>query len=238
MKRFAITALAALGILAGTVPAARAADATCPPNPATGATINGNLVVPAGNTCQLQNVTVTGNVQVGKGASLLVEPVTGQTVTIGGNVQATHCQFVQLLPSGTVSVGGGTISVGGNVQIRNCTGLSGYNAHPSAVPGAQITISGNFACDHNSAGCSAIQGSVRGNVQVNNNSNRSGPGADVELTVVGGNVQVNKNNSGSFASLVAVNTIGGNLQCAGNTPGVLGGGNTVTGNKLGQCAGF
>ena len=53
MKRFAIAPLAALGILAGAVPAARAADATCPPTPISGTTINGNLVVPANATCTL-----------------------------------------------------------------------------------------------------------------------------------------------------------------------------------------
>jgi hypothetical protein len=41
--------------------------------------------------------------------------------------------------------------------------------------------------------------------------------------------------------LVSRNTIGGNLQCAGNTPGVTDGGspipNAVAGNKQGQCAG-
>jgi hypothetical protein len=76
-------------------------------------TINGTLVVPAGATCQLANVTVTGNVQVGKGATLIVEPSPGQTVTIGGNVQAAQCQSVELLP-----LSSGAISVGGNVQIQ------------------------------------------------------------------------------------------------------------------------
>jgi hypothetical protein len=82
MKRFAITPLAALGILAGTVPAARAADTPCTTDISSGTTINGNLVVPAGASCTLENVTVTGNVQVGKGASLTVEPTGGQMVTM------------------------------------------------------------------------------------------------------------------------------------------------------------
>src|ERR1700730_6416984 len=87
LARCAITPFAALGILAGTVPVARAVDTTCTMTISSG-TINGNLVVPAGDTCTLTNVTVTGNVQVGKGASLNVQPVTGQTVTIDGNLQA------------------------------------------------------------------------------------------------------------------------------------------------------
>jgi len=220
MKRFAITPLAALGILAGTVPAARAADTTCT-TPISSGTINGNLVVPAGASCE----------QVGKGASLIVEPNPGLTVTIGGNVQAAQCNLVGLTPVG------GAISVGGNVQIRNCTGLSGsgYDIGGFGV----VTISGNFTCD-NSVFCFAVGGSVRGNVQVNNNSRGGGgSGAVVGANNVGGNVQVN-NNSGGSATGVVGNTIGGNLQCAGNTPGVFDGGlpNTVTGNKQGQCAGL
>jgi hypothetical protein len=248
LARFAITPLAAIGILAGTVPAARADDTPCPPTPS--GTINGNLTVPAGATCALGpgTVTVTGNVQVGKGASLLVQPHGGQTITIGGNVQADRCQsvLVDVLEGGAMSVGGnvqadrcqsvsvdvlegGAMSVGGNVHIQNCTALSGYNG--------AITISGNFACANNSGTCIARLGSVRGNVQVNNNSGGSDPGADVEQNNVGGNVQVN-NNSGSTAAFVGANTIGGNLQCAGNTPSVSGGGNMVTGTKQGQCAGL
>jgi hypothetical protein len=227
MKHFAITPLAALGILAGTVPAARAADATCPPTPS--GTINGNLVVPAGATCSLSNtVTVTGNVQVGKGASLAVLSDAGQTVTIGGNVQAAQCQAVFIFPPSE------TVSVGGNVQIRNCTGPNGYNGQ-----GGSVTISGNFACDNDSAECIVASGSVRGNVEVNNNSNVSEPGADVERNNVGGNMQVN-NNSGQSGTVVGNNTVGGNLRCVGNSPGVSDNGspNTVTGTKLGQCAGL
>jgi hypothetical protein len=91
MKHFA-TALVALGIMLAALPTARAADTTCTGN-ITGGTVNGNLIVPPGQTCQLFDVTVTGNVVVGTGASLGVFPVTGQTVTIHGNVAADRCNF-------------------------------------------------------------------------------------------------------------------------------------------------
>jgi hypothetical protein len=95
---FAITTLAALGILAGTVPAARAADRTCTTVISSG-TIDGNLVVPAGANCGLSGtVTVTGDVLVGKGASFGVFAPAGKTVTIGGNVQADQCQSVTFSP--------------------------------------------------------------------------------------------------------------------------------------------
>jgi len=235
LARFTITPLAALGILAGTVPAARAADTPCTTTISSG-TINGNLVVPAGDTCILAGtVTVTGNVQVGKGASLTVKPNPRQTVTIGGNVQAAHCQFVRLVPSSD-----GVISVEGNVHIQHCTAESGYDALPPDEA-AIVRISGNFACDNNSAECVARGGTVSGNVRVDNNSNVGGSVAELLFIIVGGNVHVD-NNSGS--PFVGANTIGGNLQCAGNTPGVTDsfGGfpdvNKVTGKKQGQCVGL
>jgi hypothetical protein len=116
MNRFTITTLAAFGILVGTLPIARAADTSCTTVIANGGTINGNLIVPVSATCTLENVTVTGNVTVGRGASLLVETGTGQAVTIGGNLQATQCQRVFLITTGST----GVISVGGNVRIENC----------------------------------------------------------------------------------------------------------------------
>jgi hypothetical protein len=168
MKRLTITTLAALGILVGNMPLARAADTSCTTTISTGGTINGNLVVPAGANCTLNNVTVTGNVEVGKGASLSVEPVLGQRVTIGGNVQAARCNAVNLDSLG-VSGSGGLISVGGNVQIEELYRLE--------------RLSGQRRPRH---------------------------------------------------------AIGGNLACAGNTPGVTdpAGKNAVGGNKQGQCAGL
>ncbi|MGB8898713.1 MAG: hypothetical protein WCC90_05455, partial [Methylocella sp.] len=114
--------------------------------------------------------------------------------------------------------------------------LSGYSGESGFV-----TIGGNFACDHNSGGCFAGGRIVRGNVQVDHNSNSSGgPAAEVSGNNVGGNVLVDSN-SGSSATEVGNNTIGGNLQCAGNTPGVTDapfGPNNVSGTKQGQCAGL
>ncbi len=228
MQRLAITTLVALGILVGTLPLARAADTSCIST--IGGTINGNLVVPAGANCTLNNVTVTGNVEVGKGASLSVEPVLGQMVTIGGTVQAARCNAVILNSRGV-------ISVGGNVQIENCTGGIGIRGSGGGGSGGPVTISGNFQCTGNSGNCSAIGGSVRGNVLVDDNTSVGKQGAVVAFNDIGGNVRVD-NNVGDLNTDVSGNTIGGNLACAGNTPGVkTDPANTVGGNKQGQCAG-
>jgi hypothetical protein len=242
-------ALAAFGIGLAALPAA-GADTTCTTTLSNG-TINGNL--PNGSSCSLTNETVTGNVTVGTGASLTVH-----SATIDGNIGANHCAVVQLFNDL------GPVSVRGSVEIKFCTGSrvweNGYN---------NITIGGNFTCSNNSspfgsAGCSAMGGSVGGNMQVNNNTGvegasvgantvmgnmqvnanaggAGGPGGlpccEVTGNTVLGNVQVNNNTVG--VSRVGGNKIGGNLACQGNASVTNGGvPNTVAGNKRGQCAGL
>ena len=52
-------------------------------------------------------------------------------------------------------------------------------------------------------------------------------------------MQVSNNKvSGGPSAVVGGNTIGKNLNCNGNNPAPTGGGNTVSGNNNGQCAGF
>lgn len=89
IKSLAIATVTALGFLLATVPVAGAQSTfQCTGIISDGSTINGSLVLPANATCQLTNVTVVGNVQVGTGANLNVFPYPGQTVTIGGNIAA------------------------------------------------------------------------------------------------------------------------------------------------------
>ena len=97
MKRFAVTMLAALGALLAAAPGALAGDVTCTTVNASFTTIDGNLVVPDNKNCRfLGGVQVTGNVTVGKGASLNVaSPNTGDTSAIAGNVQASNCAYVE-----------------------------------------------------------------------------------------------------------------------------------------------
>jgi glucose/arabinose dehydrogenase len=71
---------------------------------------------------------------------------------------------------------------------------------------------------------------VAGNVQVERGGSVALSGARVD-----GNVQLARNRGGVAVSNT---TIGGNLQCKGNEPPPTGGGNTVGGNKEGQCAGL
>jgi predicted acyltransferase (DUF342 family) len=207
------TTILACGIMVAALPAARAADTTCPPNPGINATVNGNLIVPAGQTCALDAVTVTGNVQVqtnatlqypfsvpstivgnvsvGTGASLIASE---GFLTIDGNLAANQCHLVNL-------AGEPRPIIGGNVQIQFCT------------EGADVitsNIGGNLTCN-NSSECTIGGNKINGNVEVNDNS----------------------------SARVEFNTIGHNLECQGNTSITDDGApNTVGGHKNGQCAGF
>jgi hypothetical protein len=207
MNHFTTTMLVC-GIMVAALPTARAADTTCTSFLAN-TTVNGNLIVPAGQACNLAGVTVTGNVQVqtnatltfpaplppstivgnvsvGTGAQLIVS---GGGLTIDGNFVANQCRFVFLNQG---------VAVGGNVQIQYCTSpIVEFN-----------DIGGNVACS-NSGTCDVSSNKVNGNVEVNDNSSAE----------------------------VANNTIGNNLECQGNTT-IAGGGNSVGGKKSGQCAGF
>ena len=88
-----------------------------------------------------------------------------------------------------------------------------------------------------SSGANVIcNSSIGGNLQVQN----SGSGAPWTVgacgpTSVGGNFQF-QNNAGT-GNTIRLTTVKGNLQCQGNHD-VTGSGNTVSGNRNGQCAGL
>ena len=115
MKHFATTMLT-FGIMLAALPTAHAADTTCPPSPPSGSTINGNLIVPANASCELDDGTVTGNVVVGTGASLSGFPVTGRRSELSATLP-----LITAILLAFQTFGDGMLSVGGNVNIQNCT---------------------------------------------------------------------------------------------------------------------
>ena len=241
MKSFPIASVTALGFLLVTVPVASAQSVFQCSNGTTitdGRTIDSNVVVPPSATCELDNVTVIGNVKVGTGAALQAFPVVRQKVAINGNIAADGCGHVELETSG-----GGTISVAGNVTAQNCNGAS-YSGHCLTIgSGPCLTIGGNVVFAGTGAGTVASEGVIHGNLTVDNNNTKDLPIPPVvEGNQVSGNVEVSGNAVPSplLVPLVKGNTIGGNLQCVGNsqTPDDGGIPNTVSGQKLGQCAGL
>src|SRR5262249_60006768 len=122
MKTFAIAlAVAAAELLGGT--STVRADTNCT-GTLTGM-INGNVTVPKDGSCTIEIATVTGNVKVLQGASLIIQAY-NEPSNIGGNVEADHCKSALLQ---------GNVTVGGNLQIHQCTGKTDKGFHE---PGIQI----------------------------------------------------------------------------------------------------
>jgi hypothetical protein len=144
--------------------------------------------------------------------------------TVGGNLTVPPgrwCDLVGVVVNGNLQVRGGSglrltgSTVHGNLQAQGTTGA----ADPLA-PGA------NVICD------SAIGGNLQ--IQSSGSSSPWQIGGCGPVTVAG-NLEFHVN-AGTGNTIVRT-TVQGNLQCQGNHD-VGGGGNTVVGNRQGQCAGL
>jgi feruloyl esterase len=156
------------------VPQAAASDRMCSGlvgGQSTVTTINGNVTVPNDGYCTLSFVDITGNVRVGRNATLIVSAYT-EPSTIGGNIEGTNCNSVLL---------NGNVTVGGNVVINSCNGTS-----RNGFQGPDVVIKGNFECNANAGSCLAWLGSVGGNVHIGSNVTQGA--SDVSLVRVAGNL--------------------------------------------------
>jgi hypothetical protein len=129
-------------------PAARAGDMTCSGligGARTVTTIDGNVTVPAGTSCTLSFVNITGNVGVGQNATLVVSAYL-EPSEIAGNIEANTCNSVLLQ---------GNVTVGGNLNINACNG-----AASNGFQGPDVLIQGNFVCQSNTGPCLAWLGTV------------------------------------------------------------------------------
>jgi Tannase and feruloyl esterase len=156
------------------VPQATASDRTCSGlvgGQSTVTTINGNVTVPDDGYCTLSFVDITGNVRVGRNATLIVSAYT-EPSTIGGNIVGTNCNSVLL---------NGNVTVGGNVLINSCNGTS-----RNGFQGPDVVIRGNFECNANAGPCLAWLGNVGGNVHIGSNVTQGA--SDVSLVRVAGNL--------------------------------------------------
>ncbi len=179
MLAVTLAAAAMATLFLGGASTARAASVSC-----TGAiggggavtTINGDVIVANHASCTLSFVTVTGNVQVQSGGSLVIAAY-GEPSTINGSLQATHCGSVLLE---------GNVAIDGDVLIQSCSGTE-----PNGFQGPGVVIKGDFTCKSNSAPCVAWLGDVGGSLQVL--SNVSATPSDISLTTIGGELQCNAN---------------------------------------------
>src|SRR5258705_10774835 len=124
MPRFLRVVLIALSLALGgpLAPSAQTSTTACPSNPAPGSTVNGNLVVPAGLSCVLFNVIVTGNVTVEADAAISLI-----NSTINGGLIATNSNGVTT-PAGRSTIKGSlTISGGSSSRLHDPQGNRAVN---------------------------------------------------------------------------------------------------------------
>lgn len=185
-----------------------------------------DLLVPADATCTLQCVTVTGNIVVQSGATLIAESNCETQSSVGGNVITVDAACVFLPTNATGAIGGNVIAIGTDAQSGSkCNVLC-----PTKVSG-NVAILGSPSGSQPWGFCSEAGFTVGGNFEFANN----GTSATIESETIHGNLLFDNNTDGG---LIFANTIGGNLQCSGNTGSLTGSGNTVSGAKLEQCSTF
>jgi hypothetical protein len=233
MSKILIRVLTVAAAIFGTTTLALAASTPCTTT-LTGA-IAGDVVVPSGASCTLDDVTVTGDVIVQAGASLYVRSSATRSM-VRGDVRAHDCNVVGLgngVPYVNPENPYGKVVIGGNVHISGCTGspssgCAGVNtgyALISPVP-ATVLIGGNFRCSENPSGCYITACTIGGNLQCSSNT-----GCIASVSTIAGDATVNDN---LFFQLTA-NEVAGDLKCNGNSSGI-GGFNIVAGTVSGQCS--
>jgi hypothetical protein len=139
-------------------PAARAGDMTCSGligSARTATTIDGGVTVPAGTSCTLSFVSITGDVAVGPNATLVVSAYL-EPSEIAGNIEASTCNSVLLQ---------------GNGDRRRKPEHQRVQRHGvERFPGAGRAHSGQFRLQSNTGPCLAWLGTVDGNVQIQSNN--------------------------------------------------------------------
>jgi hypothetical protein len=200
-----LTVVAAMGfLLAGVPPSASAVTNTnCDdlgnagvPIPPHGA-VTGNLTVPAGVSCTLNNVRVTGSVtQLGQ-SLLLVKNAS----RIGGGITSTNASEL-LLQDTTI--------VGGNVIVRN------IGTNPPNPGGTQIcgTIGGNLTITGTPDNTTFKRYWVIGDDVSDVNGTYPNPCPEGAKVRIGGTFNYNNNHTGADVFHLRV---GHEMNCSGNT---------------------
>jgi hypothetical protein len=188
-------------------------------------TVDGDIVVPDGAACVLDNVAVSGNVTVQTGSSLDVI-ATSTSTTIRGNIKGHGCYAIGLGDGGQF----GHVVIGGDVDISHCTGpvASACSGYTGGTALASVLIGGDVKCADNVSGCDIRACTVAGDLQCSDNL---GAGCTLWTATVGGDATLNDN----LGITILGNAIGGNLKCNGNGSAV-GVANIVAGTKSGQCS--
>ena len=232
-----VVAVAGSCVLAATAPSASAATTTCEGTTLAPGTYDA-LVVPSGRFCNINgDVTIRGNLTIEGGAFLWIGFEWPPThLVVGGNVIAGAGSSLGYTPWWSYGAAWNSLSIEGNVIASNTdyVSLQGLGA-----PAGSIHVGGNVLL-HGGAYLEVAGATVDGNLQLD------GGYSDWHSAVwnqVGGSLEF-ANNTSRYPTLsynlVVGNTVAKNLNCHGNdpVPSDLGVGDSVAGQKLGQCGGF
>jgi len=183
-----------------------------------------NIIVPYGAHCKLEGTKVKGNVMVKHGGALWT-----YEAMIDGNIEAYGPEYMKINAS----------YVDGNIDITKTTDVpeAGFpNEICESKVGGNIELYENYA--PYDVGCEDGN-HVYGNIKIEKNYIAKDFGTPYAINVaynkVKGNIQFNDNMSDYGEFNIYKNYINGNLECYGNYPYPIGGGNTVYGNAEGQC---
>lgn len=193
---------------------AHADDIDCPPE--LGAvTVDGNVLVAA--ACTMEGTTVTGNILLYAGGSLVA-----RDVDVEGNIQADDADYVDIMES----------EIDGSVQLDGLVG--------DASNVISSRINGNIQLDNNRSRLEILDNTVGADVQAFTNSG----GVVIADNVIDGNLQCKENNPAPVGSN---NQVSGNMedQCAalqpennsGGTGDGAGGGPVGSGDDAGATGG-
>lgn len=206
---------------------------------ATGMTIRGDLIVPAGGSCQLIDSTVRGDVRVRGGAYFQA-----QDTTVRGDVYAKRAQTVFIEQDSEVrgNIGADRTSqvflfdstTNGNIWVKRADDKV-HVCGMTVKGGIEVERSGRdiLIGDPEAVDCA---GNLvrRGDIEVEDNF------TDVELiirgnTILRGDLEV-KRNSGPSDKIVEGNVGGDDVSCRGNEAPFSASGNTGWDDITGQCA--
>jgi hypothetical protein len=192
-------------------------------------TIPGDLIVPEGEYCELNSVTVLGDAQVGRRSTLAV-----YGGRIAGALRGSNVELVLLQGA---SVGGRIRLVGGATARLEYATVAGDTRIADIVDTRvlQTQLAGDLVVRGGREVVQFCGTTVAGDAQFARNKSWVGIGGDLATCTaneVWGNLRVHHNLGGV---MVANNTIGRNLVCAANDPAPAVYGNQVGGRARGQC---
>lgn len=207
-------ALAGFGVIG---PAQAALTTHCVGH-ASGVTVPGDLLVPAGKACSLEDITVTGNVRVAAGGDLV-----GDGLTVNGNVVVQGDAYLDLVDS---SVDGNVVNRGAYGIYLDGTDANAYTANANVNPDSFLwTYESDFSGRVLATGGSFLLESSTVNRAVTTDSTMY---TDILDSVVGGTLSVT---GAEYGALVCGSEVDGHASFASNGDGVQLG----AGGALGEC---